>query len=101
MERNSELIFGHGRFKCLGQAVALMELNKVFVEVRWLLGLFATGKRADCVAVTFVAVEKIRHCADRPHEAVEVGECGGPFAKRDVGTDHTKGRRDEVRFSRR
>ena len=34
MERNNELIFGYGRFKCLGQSVALLELNKVFVEVR-------------------------------------------------------------------
>ena len=33
MERNNELIFGYGRFKCLGQSVALLELNKVFVEV--------------------------------------------------------------------
>ncbi|KAF2454651.1 pisatin demethylase [Lineolata rhizophorae] len=33
MERNSELTFGYGRFKCLGQPVALMELNKVFVEL--------------------------------------------------------------------
>ena len=36
MERNNELIFGYGRFKCLGQSVALVELNKVFVEVRYL-----------------------------------------------------------------
>ena len=34
MERNNDLIFGYGRFKCLGQSVALIELNKVFVEVR-------------------------------------------------------------------
>lgn len=34
MERNNELIFGYGRSKCLGQSIALMELNKVFVEVR-------------------------------------------------------------------
>ena len=34
MERNNELVFGYGRFKCLGQVVASMELNKVFVEVR-------------------------------------------------------------------
>lgn len=33
MERNNELIFGYGRFKCVGQAVALMELNKIFVEL--------------------------------------------------------------------
>ena len=44
MERNNELIFSYGRFKCLGQAVALMELNKVFVEVRWLLQI---GKKCN------------------------------------------------------
>lgn len=33
MERTAELTFGYGRFKCLGQPVALMELNKVFVEI--------------------------------------------------------------------
>ena len=43
MERNNELIFGYGRFKCLGQAVALVELNKVFVEVRRLI-----QTRKDC-----------------------------------------------------
>jgi cytochrome P450 len=33
MERNKELTFAYGRFKCLGQPVALMELNKVIVEL--------------------------------------------------------------------
>lgn len=33
MERNNKLIFGYGRFKCLGQNVAWLELNKAFVEV--------------------------------------------------------------------
>ncbi|KIW08117.1 uncharacterized protein PV09_01052 [Verruconis gallopava] len=33
MERNKEFTFGYGRFKCLGQPVAFMELNKVFVEL--------------------------------------------------------------------
>ncbi|GIZ48367.1 hypothetical protein CKM354_001143100 [Cercospora kikuchii] len=33
MDQNNEVIFGYGRFKCLGQPVALMELNKVFVEL--------------------------------------------------------------------
>lgn len=28
-----ELVFGYGRWQCLGRNVALMELNKVFVEV--------------------------------------------------------------------
>jgi cytochrome P450 len=29
-----ELIFGYGRWQCLGKNVAMIELNKVFVEVR-------------------------------------------------------------------
>jgi cytochrome P450 len=28
-----DLVFNHGRFQCLGKPVALMELNKIFVEV--------------------------------------------------------------------
>lgn len=34
MERSVELIFGSGRYGCLGKTVALIELNKVFVQVR-------------------------------------------------------------------
>jgi cytochrome P450 len=33
MERQADLTFGYGRFACLGKPVALMELNKVFVEL--------------------------------------------------------------------
>jgi cytochrome P450 len=33
MDSTLELIFGYGKYKCLGSNVALMELNKVFVEV--------------------------------------------------------------------
>lgn len=33
MEATLELVFGYGRWQCLGRNVALMELNKVFVEV--------------------------------------------------------------------
>lgn len=32
-ELTLELIFAQGRYQCLGKNVALMELNKVFVEV--------------------------------------------------------------------
>jgi cytochrome P450 len=28
-----DLAFGHGKFQCIGKAIALMELNKVAVEV--------------------------------------------------------------------
>lgn len=34
MQRNAELVFGHGRFMCAGKTVAFMELNKIIVEVR-------------------------------------------------------------------
>ena len=33
MASTVELVFHNGRYKCLGQNVALMEFNKVFVEL--------------------------------------------------------------------
>lgn len=33
MERSQELVFGSGRYGCLGKSVAFVELNKVFVHV--------------------------------------------------------------------
>jgi cytochrome P450 len=33
MERNNDLIFGHGKYGCLGKSIAQLELNKVFVEL--------------------------------------------------------------------
>lgn len=33
MERSVELVFGSGRYGCLGKSVAIVELNKVFVQV--------------------------------------------------------------------
>jgi cytochrome P450 len=33
MDASWELVFAHGRWKCMGQNMALMELNKVVVEV--------------------------------------------------------------------
>jgi cytochrome P450 len=33
MEKVLDLVFGHGRWGCLGKPIAYIELNKVFVEV--------------------------------------------------------------------
>lgn len=33
MEKNNDLILGHGKYQCLGKSIAFLELNKVFVEL--------------------------------------------------------------------
>jgi hypothetical protein len=30
-----DLVFGHGKYQCLGKTVAFMELTKALVEVSW------------------------------------------------------------------
>jgi len=34
MERTMELVFGTGRWGCLGKTIVMVELDKIFVEVR-------------------------------------------------------------------
>jgi cytochrome P450 len=40
MLKTVELVFGHGRWMCPGKLLAWMELNKVFIEVRFLFFFF-------------------------------------------------------------
>jgi cytochrome P450 len=35
MEKTADLVFGHGRYHCLGSNVAMIEIRKVFTEVRF------------------------------------------------------------------
>lgn len=56
MLATSDLIFHYGKYQCLGKPVALMELNKIFVEVSLILRCFVVG------VLTGLAAEKIRLC---------------------------------------
>jgi len=38
MEKTHELLWGYGKYVCLGRSVALIELNKIFIEVSILYG---------------------------------------------------------------
>lgn len=51
MESTLNLVFSNGRWQCLGGEIAMMELNKIFVEVGagFVFGLLEKSLTADCV----------------------------------------------------
>lgn len=46
-ESTLELVFGYGRWQCLGKNVALIELNKVYFEVSFPRRVVVAGRGAD------------------------------------------------------
>lgn len=46
MEKTLELVFGYGRWGCLGKSVANMEMDKIYFEVRWPL-IIVSGHHAN------------------------------------------------------
>lgn len=53
MERSVELVFGTGKYGCLGKTIAFLELNKVFAEVS------DSGRGTWCV-LTILDVSSVR-----------------------------------------
>ena len=47
MDATLELVFAYGRWQCLGKNVAMLELNKMFVEVRCLMDLRTRKKLTE------------------------------------------------------
>lgn len=90
MEGTVELVFGYGRWQCLGRNVALMELNKVLVEVSARRRGRAGGGTARLTGTAAAAA--LRPVPRRPDEAVEVGQCGRLLAGRVLAQGVSAGR---------
>lgn len=67
-----DLLFGFGRWLCLGRVLALLELNKIFVEVSKLLTR-AFPLNWIGMLIFLSAVERVRFPSCKPGEAMEAG----------------------------
>jgi hypothetical protein len=36
MDKVQELVWGYGKYQCLGRSIALIELNRIFIEVSYI-----------------------------------------------------------------
>lgn len=57
MTNTVDLVFHYGKYQCLGKTVALMEFNKIFVEVR--IGVFERPPSHHLLTWSISALEKI------------------------------------------
>lgn len=80
MARAAELVFGYGRWQCSGKTIALIELNKIFVQVRFSSSLFlcsalgfACNGQLTTPDVMFPDLEELRLGISQPRQAM--GRC--------------------------
>jgi hypothetical protein len=101
-EANMDLVFGYGRWQCLGRSIALIELNKTFVQVRRICE--KRGSMKKCVGVSFgvswieirltrapivaAAAPKFRHHDFGPRKAMELVQRWCLHGQRHVDADH-------------
>ncbi|KAH0538931.1 hypothetical protein FGG08_004522 [Glutinoglossum americanum] len=74
MDQTAELIFGYGRYGCLGRVLALTELNKVIVEVSLddLLVAQRLLRPTNRARHIFAAVSPVRFCDNKSYTPVEL-----------------------------
>ncbi|KAI9768093.1 MAG: hypothetical protein M1840_005127 [Geoglossum simile] len=70
MERTNDLIFGPGRYQCLGRSIAMIELRKVFVEVGEVEN--AGTSRYRVTNTVAIAPAPLRPGADKSRTAMEI-----------------------------
>lgn len=88
MRRVAELVFGYGRWGCAGKMIALLEMNKVFVEVSSLLALFCFSSQQSRDGGTdgpCAAAATVRLPARVSWPAVEKRQLRAVFAEGHVG----------------
>jgi hypothetical protein len=92
-----ELVFGHGRWGCAGKPVAIMELNKIFVEVSWNIQippplLFTVSERRFDIPCEFLltclsaAASKFQLSAGKSSQPDSIDQCQHILPERHVGS---------------
>ena len=88
MELNLELNFGYGKYQCLGKNIARIELNKIFVEVRFFTLRLGTSSLSH---LTFLAPSTFRVYDCGSWIALDFGQLGPFPTERYVDESHQTG----------